>query len=161
MLLERPVEGGFRFVSNLRARLSDADGGLNQSSRRELHAPPAEVMHGGNPDILCEAISKDRSRQANFARKAVECPIVRRSAVDQLQGLSNMPVAQPGKPAARILRQVSDIIADDFDKHHLGELRQHGFAARAAKLALVRGYPKHIEQPALGGGGQARKKLSR
>ena len=93
MLLERPVEGGFRLISHLRACLRDADGGLNQSSRCELHAPPAEIVHGGNADIVCETIGKDRSRQADLAGKAVKCPIVRRSAMDQLQRLSNMPVA--------------------------------------------------------------------
>ena len=161
MLLERAVEGGFRFISHLCARLSDADCGLNQSSRRELHAPPAEIVHWGNPDVMCEAIGEDRSRQSDFAGKAVERPILRRPAMDQLQRLSNMPVAQSRKPTAQILRQPSDIVADDFDKHHLGEPCQHGLAARAAKLALVRGDPKHIEQPALGGGGQARRNLSR
>jgi hypothetical protein len=100
MLLERPVKRGFRLISHLRACLRHADGGLNQSSRRELHAPPAEIVYGGNADIVCEAIGKDRPRQADLAGKAIEGPIFRRPAMDQLQRLPNMPVAQSGKPAA-------------------------------------------------------------
>ena len=58
MLLERPVKRGFRLISHLRACLRDADGGLNRLSRRELHAPPAEIVYGENADIVCEAIGQ-------------------------------------------------------------------------------------------------------
>src|SRR5215469_8102427 len=45
------------------------------------------------------------------------------------------------------------MFAQDFDEHHLGELGEHGLAARSTEFALLGGDVKEMGEPALAGGG--------
>lgn len=61
IFFEGSVERSFRFVADLRTCLGNADARDTQMSDRQLHAPPAEIMHWRNTNIVREAIGKDRS----------------------------------------------------------------------------------------------------
>ena len=94
MLLERAIEGRFRFITDLRGHLREAGAGILKMSRRQLHAPATEVVHRRNANKMREAIGKYRSRQANFVGEAIESPLVHRLAMNQPHRLPDMAVPE-------------------------------------------------------------------
>ena len=76
-----------------------------------------------------ETIRKNGSRQPDFARQSLYAPVVRRPAVDQFEGMANLRMPEPRKPATRIHRQPVDVLADDFDEKKFGQFCQDNFAA--------------------------------
>src|SRR5262249_43989839 len=114
MLLERAIEGRFRFITDLRGHLREAGAGILKMSRRQLHAPATEIVHRRDADKMCEAIGKHRSRQANLVGEGIEGPLTRWLAMNQRiacptwRSLSpESQLAEPSGKAAMYLRTTS------------------------------------------------------
>ena len=62
-------------------------------SRCQLHAPATEIVYRRNTRKMREAISKYRSRQANFVGEAIEGPLTHGLAMNQSYCLPGVEVA--------------------------------------------------------------------
>ena len=96
MFLKGAVEGGLGFIADLRPHLRDADARNREASRRQLHAPLAEIVHGRNTDVVSKAIGKHRSREADFVGEELKGPFSCRLPMDQSHGVSDVSVPEPG-----------------------------------------------------------------
>jgi hypothetical protein len=137
--LEGTIKSSFGFVPHLSCRLSDTCTWPFhlQKPCRQLQAPTRQVLHRRDFDVVGKAVHENRPRQADRLGQPVQRPGFRRAGMQQPQRLANMGITEVGKPAARLLRQRSDVPAQHLDEHQLAQLGQDRLAPGRWLLASV------------------------
>ena len=96
---KRTIEGGLGIVADRLCHACDRIAPGSQQSGRELHAPARQILHRRLPDEMGESLRERRPRQPHRPRELIQCPVRRRVAMQEVQCLADMPIAQAGKPA--------------------------------------------------------------
>ena len=99
---ESAIECGFRFIADLGARVGEAYALFNEP-RSKLQTPARHILYRRNLDKLGEPACKGGARETDLLRQLVEGPRLCRPAMDQTESCTDMPIAKPGQPAARVL----------------------------------------------------------
>jgi len=104
--------------------------GLEQQARGDLHAPVRQVLHGRHADELQKAFVQGRSRKPDPVGQQLQGPVLGGAVMHQPEHTPDVAVAQPGQPAALVLRQAVQVVAQHIDEHHLAHAFEHDLAAR-------------------------------
>ena len=73
---------------------------------------------------------------------------MRRPFVQQVQGATDMTVAQAREPTLALFRKRLDIVAHQLDEHEFAELGQYAVAAGALLFAFHDREPRELIDPA-------------
>lgn len=82
----------------------------------KLYAPAGQVVHRRLADQPREALRERRTRQANFASKIVDGPLLGHAAVKEAQSPRHEAVFETREPSSLFIRERFDIVSQGFDE---------------------------------------------
>jgi len=85
LALECPIEGRFRFVSDVGGDFRDAARGLFERSRRQLKPPAGQVCHGRLGEIFGKALHQSGARKSHLLGEIRDRPRMGNAAMQQAQ----------------------------------------------------------------------------
>src|SRR4029453_2132388 len=109
--------------------LAKSSGTARAQKPPPLPSPVGQILHRRLADHFGETLVQGRARKSHAPAELVDRPIGARSIVHEGKRAADETVAQPGEPAATVLRQHVDIAAHGVDEHHLAHALEHPFSA--------------------------------
>ena len=118
---KRPIEGGLGIVAHRLCHARDRVASGSEQTGRELHAPARQILHRRLSDEMGETLRERRPRQPHRLRELIQCPIRRGIAMQEVQRLTDVSIAQAGKPAGLFGAKRFDMASDRLDKQQLAQ----------------------------------------
>ena len=131
---KRTIEGSLGIVANRFCHARDRIASGCEQSGRELHAPSRQILHRRLPDEMGESLRERRPRQTHRLGELIQCPIRRGIAMQEVQRLTDMSIAQAGKPARLFGAQCIDMTPDRLDEQQFAQPGKDAFATGPASF---------------------------
>ena len=131
---KRTIESSLGIVANRLCHTRDRIASGCEKSGRKLHAPARQILHRRLSDEMGESLRERRAREPHRLRELIQCPVRRGIAMQEVQRLTNVAIAQAGKPAGLFGAKCFDVASDRLDEQQFAQAGKHAFPTGPASF---------------------------